>query len=176
MIRPVMAWEWIAAARRGVAFILLAYLLPLLFVIEVCEGYGLTRWGRQQGTLDHPKIFPVGETVVFEALRFVLWLLVVFITAKLVKSVGETFHGRHTFRQTFTLVAYGLSPVLVFRLLDLVPGLSPWVGWGIGVLFAFKLLYHGVPRVMDPDPPQAFGLYVMTAVLVLIKGPLIGRG
>jgi hypothetical protein len=33
------------------------------------------------------------------------------------------------------------------------------------------VLYHGVPRVMLPDPSHAFGLYLMIAVLlVLITG------
>ena len=29
-----------------------------------------------------------------------------------------------------------------------------------------KILYTGVPRIMLPDPPDAFGLYLMTALLL----------
>jgi hypothetical protein len=33
------------------------------------------------------------------------------------------------------------------------------------------ILYHGLPRVMLPDPPHAFGLYLMSVVLlVMISG------
>jgi hypothetical protein len=27
-------------------------------------------------------------------------------------------------------------------------------------------LYHGVPRVLDPDPPTAFGLYLTSALIL----------
>jgi hypothetical protein len=171
IIKPVMAWEWITRARRGVASIFLFYLLPFLILTSACEGYGLSRWGKPQGSFTIPKIFPMGEVIVFEAAQLVLTIIVVFLCAKLVKSVGETFHGRHTFLQTFTVVAYGLSPVFLMRVLDMFTAVSPWLTWGMGILLSLSVLYHGVPRVMDPDPPQAFGLYVMTAVLlVLVTG------
>ena len=43
----------------------------------------------------------------------------------MVKSIGETFHGRHTYTQAFTTVAYSLSPLFLLRLLDAFPGVSP---------------------------------------------------
>lgn len=168
ILRPASAWEWIVRSQRGVLFILCAYLLPLLAITSAAEGYSLSHWGKLQGTVSHRKFFPVGETVVYETIQLLLSLLIVFLGAKLVKSVGETFHGRHTYLQTFTMVAYGLSPVFLFRFFDMVPSLSPWLGWAIGILLCFTILYHGVPRVMDPDPPQAFGLYVMTSVLLFM--------
>src|SRR5262249_6751277 len=74
----------------------------------------------------------------------------------------------HTFSQAFTAVAYGLGPFFLLRLLDASQGISPWVSWALGILLALGTLYHGVPRVMQPDPPQAFGLYVATSVLMLL--------
>jgi len=29
------------------------------------------------------------------------------------------------------------------------------------------VLYQGVPRMMEPDPPHAFGLYLMSSLLLL---------
>jgi hypothetical protein len=168
ILKPTSAWEWIVRAQRGVLFISLGYLLPMLVLSSMGEGYGLSHWGKLQGPISHPKIFAVGEAVVFEALQLLLSLLVVFVGANLVKAVGETFHGRHTYLQAFTVVAYGLSPVFLLRLLDMAPAISPWIGWAAGILLCFTVLYHGVPRVMDPDPPQAFGLYVTTSFLLLL--------
>ncbi len=49
--------------------------------------------------------------------------------------------------------------------------MSPWVTWTIGIVLSIGVLYQGIPRMMEPDPPHAFGLYLMSAVLLcLITG------
>ena len=65
-----------------------------------------------------------------EAAQILLSLGVVFCGASLLKSIGETFHGRHTYTQAFTAVAYSLGPFFLLRLLDVFPGISPWVSLG----------------------------------------------
>ncbi len=164
-------WEGIARARRGIVYVLTVHLLPLLVLTAAAEGYGLHHWGKWQGAVQRLKEFSTGEAIVFEAVQLVISLAVVFLGARLVKSLGETFHGRHTYLQAFTLVAYGLSPVFLLRLFDAFRGVSPWATWGVGIVLTFAVLYHGVPLVMEPDPPQAFGLYMVSSLsLLLISG------
>src|SRR6266567_7911780 len=171
IFEPIATWEGIFRARRAMVSILAVYLTPMLLLTCIAEAYGLTRWGKTQGEVAHTRIFSVKEAVVFETGQFVLYLAIFFIGAKLIKSIGETFHGRHTYNQSFTAVAYGLSPLLLFRLLDALPGMSPWVTWPIGIILSIGVLYQGIPRMMEPDPPHAFGLYLMSAVLLcLITG------
>ncbi|MEI9959988.1 MAG: hypothetical protein WDM76_02310 [Limisphaerales bacterium] len=42
------------------------------------------------------------------------------------------------------------------------------VAWGIGIVLSVVILYHGVPLVMMPDPPHAFGLYLMSSLLLIM--------
>jgi len=98
----------------------------------------------------------------------ILALVVVFLGAKLIKSIGETFHTRHSYTKAFTVVAYGLSPLFMVRLFDAFPKVSPWVTWTLGILLSLAVLYQGVPRVMQPDPPHAFGLFLVSAILLVI--------
>jgi hypothetical protein len=129
------------------------------------------RWGRRQEQMDYLialKTFSVGEAVVYEVGHVLLTFFVVFLGAKIIKALGETFHGRHTYTQTFTTVAYGLSPLFLLRLLDAFPSFSPWITWSIGIVLCVSVLYQGVPRMMTPDPPHAFGLYLMSALLLVI--------
>jgi len=171
ILEPTATWEKIFRARRGMVFILALYLLPLLLLTSAGEGYGLVRWGKQRGEVQevaHLKPFARGEAVIFEAAQILLSLVVVFASANLVKSIGETFHGRHTYTQAFVTIAYGLSPLFLLRLLDALPALNPWVTWAIGVILSIKVLYHGVPRMMEPDPPHAFGLFLMSSLLVVL--------
>jgi hypothetical protein len=170
---PIATWEGIFRARRTMTFIVLLYLLPLLLLVAVVEGYGLVHWGKWQGELSHVRNFPVGEAIIIETGQLLLSLLVVFVGAKLLKSIGETFHGRHTYTQAFTTVAYGLSPLFAFHLLDAFPRAYPWAGWAIGIILSIAALYYGVPRIMEPDPPQAFGLFFMSSLLLMLVSGLV---
>lgn len=168
---PMATWDRIVLARRSLGFVLVAHLLPLLLLASAAEGYGLVHWGKWQGEIGRIKNFPTREVVVVEAGQLLLALVVVFVGANMIKSIGETFHGRHTYAQAFTTVAYGLSPFFLLRLLDAFPGISPWVSWSIGIILSIAVLYHGVPRMMVPDPPHAFGLFFMSALLLaLVSG------
>ncbi len=168
IFNPVGTWDEIVRTRRHLAFVFTLYLLPLLVLTGAGEGWGLAHWGKMQGDIvPHLRLFTLGEVVIFEAAQLLVSLLIVFVGAKLVQSMGETFHGRHTYAQAFTTVAYGLSPLFLFRLLDAVSRVSPWVSWAIGIILSIGVLYHGVPRVMQPDPPHAFGLFLMSCLLLV---------
>jgi hypothetical protein len=169
---PTVAWDRVVRHRRSVLFILLIYLIPLIVLTSAAEGYGLYR-GKWLGEIAHLKKFTRNEAIVFEAAQFFVTLGIVLLAAYLVKAVGETFHGRHTYGQAFTVVAYGLGPFLLFRGFNFFPGVSPWVWWALGILLSIGALYQGLPRVLEPDPPHAFGLYFMTSLLLLLITGLI---
>jgi hypothetical protein len=167
IFEPIATWERIWRARRSLTFVLLLYLLPMLALACAGESYGLLHWGRLR-EVGPRKFYAAGETAVFEVIQFLLFLVVVFIGAKMIKSIGETFHGHHTFTQAFVTVAYGLSPLFLLHLLNMVKDISPWVPWGIGIFLSVMVLYQGVPRMMEPDPSHAFGLYLMGSLLLFL--------
>jgi hypothetical protein len=170
---PAGTWERIFQARRRLGFILVFFLLPLLGLTSAVEGYGLVHWGKYRGEVPRMKSYSVSEAAVFEGAQVVLWLVIVFTTAKVLKSVCETFHGRHNYTQAFATVAYGLSPLFLFHLLDVFPAMSPWASWALGIILSIAVLYQGVPRMMEPDPAHAFGLYLMTTLTVLLATGLL---
>ncbi len=165
---PLPTWEQIAVAQRRWILILAGHLLPVLLLGGSAEGYGLVHWGKPRGSISHVQPMSLSQALVFETAQLILSLFVVFLGARLIKSLGETFHGRHTFLQSFTVAAYGLSPLFSLRVLNAFPALSPWVTWGIGIVLSAAVLYNGLPRIMQPDPPHAFGLYLMSVLLLLM--------
>jgi hypothetical protein len=173
IFEPIATWEGIFRARRSLLFILVIYLLPLLALTSAAEGYGLVHWGKWQGEVGRLTKFPLREAAIVEAGQCLLSLLVVFAGANLLKAIGETFHGRNTYLQAFTAVAYGLSPLFLLRLLDAFSVISPWVSWSIGILLSVAVLYNGVPRMMEPDPAHAFGLFFMSALLLVLVSGLV---
>jgi hypothetical protein len=187
---PAAGWERIVLDQRKWVAILAGYLIPLLLLLAATEGFGLVRWGKAQsatmlkkpgqetfgliywskadGRSAHLKKFSLAEALTYETLQFILSLGIVFLAASLIKTFGETFHGRHTFPQAFTVVAYGLGPLFLLRLLDASPSVPPWLTWVIGIALSLAVIYHGLPTVMRPDPAHAFGLYLTSALLLLI--------
>jgi Yip1 domain len=174
LFEPAETWQKIAAARRGFSFILALHLLPFIAAITIAEGYGLMHWGRWQPRLEKIRIFSDAQIVWhFEILQAALFLLVVFIGAVLLHFASETFHGKKSFLSSFTVMAYGFSPLLLCQFLNLIPALNLFVGWGIGVALTVWIFYAGVPRVMQSQalPVHAFGVYLSAAAIaVMLSG------
>jgi hypothetical protein len=168
---PEASWNQIALARRGPGNIAVRYLLPMLLIVGAVECFGLVEWGRWQHVVGQVKKFPVGDALIYEISELLLMGVCIFVGAYLIKALGDTFRVRNTYPQTLTVVIYGLSPLFLLRLLDVSPTMSLWVPWCMGIALSAKILYHGVPRIMLPDPPAAFGLYLMsTLLLAMVTG------
>ena len=161
------AWDRVVEAQRSLGFLLVRYLFPMMLMVAVLEGYSLVEYGKPQAGMFH-RIHKstVGEAVIFECAHSLLTLLTIVVCGVLIKILGETFHGRYTYKQTFTLVIYGLSPMFLLRLLDAVPVIIPWVTWGIGIVLSIAVLHQGVWYVMQPALPNAFALYLMSSLLL----------
>lgn len=161
-------WNKITAAQRKLFYVFIVHLIPLLVLSGAAEGYGLYLWGKPRGVAGITYQFSQTQLYTYVIGQFILSLIVVFVGAKLLKSLGETFHGRHTYTQAFVSVAYGLSPLFLIRMFDAFPIVPPVVSWAVGIVLSIMTLYHGIPRIMLPDPPHAFGLYLVSSVLLLL--------
>ena len=168
LFNPVASWERVVEAKRGIVATILLSLLPLLVLVHAGEGYGLWHWGKQRGEFGHAVTLTQPVVLKFIAIQIGLSLILIFIGAFLVKAVGETFHGRHSYGEAFTVVAYGLSPYFLLRLLDALPREPWWLTWAIGIVLAMSTLYTGIPHVMRPDPAHALGLYFISILLLAI--------
>jgi hypothetical protein len=168
IFEPAVAWEKIALARRGFAFIFFTNLLPLLLLVTAVEGWGLKKWGKWQMAFQKFREFTPTEVVGYEVVQFVLMLVAVFLTALLILRVSQTFHQRQNYLEAFTATVYGLSPFFLIRLLDAAPTMNPAVTWMIGVGVSVWILYQGLPRILMPDPTHAFGLYLSSAMVIIL--------
>jgi hypothetical protein len=172
IFEPSVAWEKIAQARRGFVFITVIQLLPLILLGSALETWGLLRHGKWQPDYDKFKVFPAPDVYTYETIQFLLLLAVVFISALLVFKISQTFQDRLTFLQAFTTIAYGFSPMFLFRLLDYSADMHPAVPWLLGMALTMWILYQGIPRVMQPDPTHAFGVYLSAMIVVVLTSGL----
>ena len=174
IFRPVQTWGGIEVAKRSVAFVLCLHVLPLLLITSLAEGYGLMHWGKQhKGEMSLLQTYPLKQVVVIEVVQCIALVGMIFFVAFAAKAFAETFHKRNNFREAFTAVAYGASPLLLMRLGDLFPALNVWVPWAVGIVLMISVLYLGLPCLLRPDPPHAFGLYVMTSLTLVVVNAIM---
>lgn len=168
IFRPGPTWEKIAHTPQNLAFVFFLFLLPLMALTSVGEVYGLVHWAKSYHEFGAATTLPLPMAIDYAAVQFLLSLIVLVCDAYVLKALGETFHGRHTYQRSFITLAFSLGPLFLFRLLHTAPVLHWWMAWAVGILFSLAVLYYGLGRVMQPDPTHALGLYFMTSVLLVI--------
>jgi hypothetical protein len=173
IIDPAAGWGRVVAAARSAARLFFLHLLPMIFLACLAEGFGMARWGKRLGELDGLKTYPLQEVIAYQVCQLVLALLMVFICAWAIKSLGSTFHMRQRFTQSLAVSIFGLGPVFLMRCFDAFPAVNPWVTWSIGAVLAAVILYQGAPRLLNPDPAHAYGLYLSCVVLLVAASGIV---
>jgi Yip1 domain len=174
IFEPRVAWEKIALARRNFSFVFCLYLLPLVLVTSAAEGWGLLHWGKWQPRFEKLRAdFTLNDVLCFEAVQTILLLLMVLLGALILLKASQTFYNRSKFIEAFTVMTYGASPLFLTHLMDAGPNVNPWAAWTLGILLAVWILYQGVPLVMQPDPTNAFGLYLSAAIVLILTSGLV---
>jgi hypothetical protein len=171
IFEPNVAWGKIAQARRGYFFITVVHLLPLLLAGTALEAWGLKEHGKLQH-FQFYRTFPTQEIVNFEIIQFSLLLGMVCVCALLIYRIGQTFMDRLNFLQAYTVAAYGFSPLLLFHFLDASADVHPLVPWLLGIGLVVWIFYQGIPRIMQPDPTHAFGVYLSAVIVVILTSGL----
>src|ERR1041384_8652794 len=94
IFEPVHSWEVVARSQRGLAFVFATFLMPMVLLTAVAEGWGLVHWGkiRTHAEVESLRKFTSPEAAVYEVVQALLYIFVVLIAARILKSLGETFH------------------------------------------------------------------------------------
>ena len=168
IFQPVVEWDAVLQAKRGLGFIVGVQLLPMMLMASFAEGAGMAGGRKWHAGIHGVKYFTVGEAMVWEMMQLMLMLVVIAICAYLIRLMGETFNSQYPYRQTLIVVIYTLSPLFVLRLLDAIPGISFWIPWGIGIFLSLKILFYGLPRILQSDPSHALGLYFISSLFIVV--------
>jgi hypothetical protein len=169
------AWDRIVEREPRLAGIVCWHLAPMLLITAGLEGLGLWHWGKWQSTYHTYKHFNGATALTYEVAQVVLNVFLILVCARLVRMLGRTFHGRTTYTYTRALatVVYGLSPMFLLRLLDPFASVNPLFTWGPGIVLSIWVLYDGLPRLLQPDPTHALGLYMSSAIVLFLCTGLI---
>jgi hypothetical protein len=169
---PEAEWQDIANENRSVAKTYFYYVLPMALIpaISALIGSSYMGWGL------------VGEKIVkltFEnaltlsIVAYVALCTAVAVVAYLIQWMANTYGSKPSFNRCFSLAAYSASPLFLVGVVALYPLL-----WAdtlltlVAIGFSVKLLFSGVPIMMDIDKDKAFlfANSILTVCMILIIG------
>lgn len=170
ILDPENTWERIGQTRPGIAAVFFTYALPLFLLGTAVETWGMMKLGHdQRGVLiDRRAVISQELAIRYVTAQLALALVMAFGGALLFKKIGEGFHRKHNYSETFATLGYALGPVFLARAVDGIPFFNSWICWGVGALLGVSVLYRGIPRLMKPDPSNALGVYLTCSFLFLV--------
>lgn len=166
-------WERIKLAQAGVARISFLFLLPLLAITNGAEYAGLVRLGAERGALGSVTAVPERLALQYVLVHVAGMLLLLYIGSFILRTIGGSFHRRHSYTECFTTLTYSLSPLLLMRIADAFPQVPTWACYGVGIFLALSIFYRGLPTIMKPDPSNALGLFMFCSFLLTAATGLI---
>jgi hypothetical protein len=172
ILTPFKAWGKINSAQWGVFKIFLLFLVPLLVLTVGLEGLALSQWGEPRGELGFIVKVSRDLAIRYSAAQLALLMTSIFLGAKFLQWITHSFQVYTSYKQCFTLMAYGFSPIILLRLIDAIPKVNTWVCWGLGALLSIAVLYQGVGLILRPEQTKGFGLYLVSVIIVVLSGGL----
>ena len=167
---PGSTWTRISEAKRGVLTVLLLNPVPLILLACGAEAYGLLKLGLFESDFARAKPLPVAWSLVlkYQEVRLACDLVVLFLGAQIFYWLDHSLNSRARYQLSFTVMAYSMGPTFLMRALDGIPWLNTWLCWGVGILLAMHLLYHGVALVLQPDQTKGFGLFLVSSLVLAL--------
>lgn len=158
IITPKTEWDAVAGEEPNTQQIIISYVLPLALIptLAVILGWGLIGvWGFKSFT------YGIAMGLVQLINAFLTVLLASFIIDALAPSFGST----KNFGRALQLVAYSMTPVWVFGILNIFPAIG-WLGSLLG-LYGLFLMYLGLAPLMQTPEDKKIG-YLIVSIIILV--------
>ena len=160
LLTPVTEWPVVEREATTAADIYKGYVAPLAAIGVIASFIGLSLFGI--GGLFR---MGIGAGLVLAIIKYALAFVSVFVVAWLVDVLAPTFGGQRDSLRALKVTAYGLTPMWVAGIVNLVPSLAI-IGL-IAALYGLYLLYLGLPVLMR-NPSEKSLPYTIVVVLCAI--------
>lgn len=171
ILKPKETWAVVREEATTVNEIFKGYVLILAAIPPAAGFLGILLFGRSYPFAHryHPPFF---RGLVWAIVLYLLSLIAVFITAKVVEVLAPTFQGKKDYLRAFKVVAYSMTAVWVADILTIIPSLSPLAT--ILGLYSLYLLYLGLPFLMECPAEKALSYTILIVVVMILIYIIIG--
>lgn len=169
ILRPKAEWAVIEAEPATTAGLLRRYIAILAAIGPVCALIGGLAFGYGVGDIRY-RPDPL-NALIGAAIAYGLNIGSVFALAAAINALAPSFEGRKDWIMALKAAAYSATPVWVAGLFSLIPALSLL---GVLGLYAFYLLWTGLPRLMKTSTGMSGLYFALVVVIGLIFALVIG--
>jgi uncharacterized membrane protein YecN with MAPEG domain len=172
LFSPEAEWQKAALKPPHFATVIFISILPLMAIALAIEGWSLVKYGEVFRGLA-PRAISVERAIKYEVFYGAASLLVMLFGGRLLRNVGRTFNLTATYSVCFILIAFGYFPILLVRIMDALPQINSWICWAVGVVLAFRILYHGIALWLRPEQTKGFGLLLVSFIYILVMSAMV---
>jgi len=170
LMTPKTEWPVIDTEPATIGDIYKNYVLILAAIPALAGFIGNALFG--YSVLGVPFRVPI-VTALFSAITgYILSLISVFVLGLIIDALAPTFGGVRNQTQAIKVAAYSNTAGWVFGILQIVPQLAPIAG--LLSLYAFYLLYLGLPLLMKAPKEKALAYTIVTVIAAIILILLVG--
>jgi len=168
IITPAKEWDVIATEQPDIGKIITGYVLPLAgaAALAVFIGYAFI------GSILGSGFFGVTWGIYHALVSLIVALCSVFVSALVIDALAPSFGAEKNMGRSVQLVAYSLTPAWIGGLLAIIPVLA-LIG-SLAGLYAFYLLYVGMPKLKKSPEDKQVGYFVVSIVVMIAVYVIVG--
>lgn len=168
LTRPAPNWEDLFENPPSAWKVFLIFFMPLLILSMAIESAGWYFLQINASFLNSaPQSISVFEDQIirWQAIQLGLTFALLLGLPVILKLVADSFGVKLPYSHAFLFTLYSISPLIMVRIPDALPWINTWVCWSVGLLVAFRFLYHGAPYLLQRKLAGAFGFFMVTGLV-----------
>ena len=167
LLTPKTEWSLIESEQTDVKTLTTNYMLPLALIPAIAGfiGFGLI----EQNVLGF-HIGSAGYGLRYAIVNLVSTIGGAFLTAYIIDLLAPSFGSEKNFLQSFKLVVYSYTPMMVAGILLIIPSLS--ILATLAGLYGLYLLYIGL-QPLKKTPEDKKTSYFVVSLIVVILGSFV---
>ena len=156
LFNPSEQWKSIRDVDCTIGKCFCSYVFIMAAIPPVSGYFGTTRFGWEIGAREAVKLSPDSALVIAIAYYCVM-LVGVFSMGAMIYWMGKTYGAKQKLSRCIRLAAFTATPLFLVGFVELFPIL--WLNFVVGLpalAYSVKLLYTGVPIMMEIDEDRGF--------------------
>ena len=165
ILTPAAEFERIDNEPADVSKIYMGYVLPLAVFAALCSFIGMSVFGVFGWRM------PLVPGLINAVIGVGLSLAGVYIISLITNALAPNFGSQANVGKAHQLIAYSWTPAFLAAVFSLFP---PLAILGLAGLYAFVLLYIGLPRLMKTPEDKRVGFFVVLVLIGIVVNIVIG--
>ena len=156
LFNPSEEWKKIRDVECTIGKCYCGYVFIMAAIAPVCGYFGTTMFGWEIGAREAVKLSSDSALIIAIAYYFVM-LVGVFSMGAMIHWMGKTYNSEQNLSRSVRLAAFTATPLFLVGFVELFPIL--WLNFVLGLpalAYSVKLLYTGVPIMMEIDEDRGF--------------------